>query len=119
MKLLHSFFHAGRGIKYCFSKEQNFRIHILVMVAVIAAGVYFSISTTEWIFVFVCCTMMLAMEMLNTALERMCDLITEDIHPLIKCIKDVSAGAVLICAAGSAVTGLLIFIPKIIQELTK
>lgn len=89
------------------------------MVAVIAAGVYFSISTTEWIFVFVCCTMMLAMEMLNTALERMCDLITEDIHPLIKCIKDVSAGAVLICAAGSAVTGLLIFIPKIIQQLTK
>lgn len=89
------------------------------MVAVIAAGVYFSISTTEWIFVIVCCTMMLAMEMLNTALERMCDLITEDIHPLIKCIKDVSAGAVLICAAGSAVTGLLIFIPKIIQQLTK
>jgi diacylglycerol kinase len=57
------------------------------------------------------------MEMLNTALEKMCDLVTKDFHPLIKCIKDVSAGAVLVCAAGSLLTGTIIFLPKIIQLL--
>ncbi len=117
MKLLHSFFYAGRGIKYCFWQEQNFRIHILAIVVVSIAGLYFSISTTEWIFVTGCCTMMVVMEMLNTALEKMCDFVTKDFHPLIECIKDVSAGAVLVCAAGSATTGAIIFIPKIMQHL--
>ncbi|MDB5276023.1 MAG: hypothetical protein JWR61_978 [Ferruginibacter sp.] len=117
MKLLRSFFYAGRGIKYCFQQEQNFRIHVLAIAVVLSAGFYFSISTTEWLFVTGCCTIVVAMEMLNTALEKMCDLVTKDFHPLIKCIKDVSAGAVLVCAAGSLITGTIIFVPKIIQLL--
>ncbi|CAN5616838.1 diacylglycerol kinase family protein [soil metagenome] len=117
MKLLRSFLYAGRGIKFCFQQELNFRIHVLAIVVVVCAGFYFSITTTEWIFVTGCCTIVVAMEMLNTALEKMCDLVTKDFHPLIKCIKDVSAGAVLVCAAGSLLTGTIIFLPKIIQLL--
>jgi diacylglycerol kinase len=117
MKLRRSFLYAARGIKYCFQHEQNFRIHVLAIAVVLSAGFYFSISATEWIFVTGCCTIVVAMEMLNTAMEKMCDLVTKDFHPLIKCIKDVSAGAVLVCAAGSLVTGAIIFVPKIIQLL--
>jgi diacylglycerol kinase len=117
MKLIKSFFYAGRGIKYCFVQEQNFKIHMLAIAAVITAGFYFSITTTEWMLITGCCMVVVAMEMLNTAMEKMCDLVTKDFHPLIEYIKDISAGAVLVCAAGSAVIGVIIFVPKIIQYL--
>jgi diacylglycerol kinase len=117
MKLLKSFLYAGKGIKYCFKHEQNFKIHSLATIVVTAMGFFFSINVTEWLFVIGCCTLVLAMEMMNTAVEKICNHITEDFHPLIKYIKDVAAGAVLICATGSALTGAIIFIPKIIHQL--
>ena len=117
MKVIRSFLYAGRGIKYCFKEEVNFRVHVLACAIVIAAGCFFSISLTEWLFVIVCCTLVMAMEMLNTAIEKMCNLISTEFHPAIKFIKDVSAGAVLVCAIGSAITGMAIFLPKIIHLL--
>lgn len=117
MKLIRSFIYAGKGIKYCFIQEQNFRIHTLAIVVAIFAGCYFRVSSTEWMLIIICCMLVVAMEMINTAMEKMCDLVSRDLHPLIKCIKDVSAGAVLVCAAGSCIMGAIIFIPKIIQYL--
>ena len=115
MKVLKSFVYAGRGIKYCFKEEVNFRVHVLASTIVIAAGCFFSISSTEWLFVIACCTLVMAMEMLNTAIEKMCNLISTKFYPAIKFIKDVSAGGVLVCAIGSAITGTVIFLPKIIN----
>ncbi len=117
MKVLKSFVYAWRGIKYCFKKEVNFRVHVLACIVAVAAGSFFSISSTEWLFVIACCTLVLAMEMLNTAIEKMCNIISKEFHPAIKFIKDVSAGAVLVCAIGSVVAGAIIFIPKIVHLL--
>ena len=61
--------------------------------------------------------LVLGLELLNTAVEHLCDTITKDFHPAIKIIKDASAAAVLIVAAGSVVTGIMIFLPKIINLL--
>jgi diacylglycerol kinase len=55
------------------------------------------------------------MELLNTAIEKICDLITKDIHPIIKVIKDIAAAAVLIAAIGSFLSGVIIFLPKILD----
>lgn len=115
MKLVRSFIYAGNGIKYCFKNEPNFRIHLLAIIVVIIMGFSFRINTTEWVFVIGCCTIVTSAEMLNTALEKICDLISKETHPLIKTAKDAAAGAVLICAAGSVLIGTLIFIPKIIH----
>ncbi len=112
-KVLKSFVFAGRGIKYCFKEEVNFRVHVLASIIVIAAGCFFSISLTEWLFIIACCTLVLAMEMLNTAIEKTCNLISTKSYPAIKFIKDVSAGAVLVCAIGSVLVGAVIFIPKL------
>ena len=117
MKVVKSFVYAGRGIKYCFKEEVNFRVHVLASIIVIAAGYFFSISLTEWLFIIACCTLVLAMEMLNTAIEKMCNIISTEFHPAIKFIKDVSAGAVLVCAIGSVLVGAVIFIPKIVHLL--
>jgi len=117
MKLTRSFGHAWHGIQYCYKTQLNFGIHLLVLLLVIIAGFVLKISNTEWLFITVCSMLVLALELINTAMEQLCDFITKDIHPAIKIIKDVSAAAVLICAAGSVITGLVIFLPKIIHQL--
>ena len=84
------------------------------MSIVILQGFYFSINKMEWLLVVVCFMTVLVLEMMNTALERICDQITNDFHPKIKIIKDISAGAVLVSAIGSCIIGGIIFIPKIL-----
>ncbi len=117
MKFVSSFGHAWRGIKYCSKTQLNFNIHLWVLLLVIIAGFFFNISYTEWLFIIACSTLVLAFELMNTAMEQLSDFITKDIHPAIKIVKDLSAAAVLICAAGSVVTGIVIFLPKIIHLL--
>ena len=117
MKLLRSFYYAWSGIVYCGKTQPNFRIHLGVLAAVIVSGVFFKLSKTEWLSIIVCSILVLVFEMINTAIEYLCDLVTTEFHPGIKTIKDLSAGAVLICAAGTVLTGLIIFIPKIIAFL--
>ena len=117
LKHKNTFIHAARGISHAFCSEANFRIHVLAMVLVVTLGVVLQISTIEWLFVAGCCMLVLSMELLNTAIEKLCNLISTEYHPLIKIIKDVAAAAVLVSAAGSAVTGLIIFLPKIIFQI--
>ena len=115
MKLLKSFIYAWQGIKYCYKTQLNFRIHLVGLSIVVVAALVFKISSVEWLFIVGCSVLVLALEFVNTAIEHLCDIVTKDIHPEIKIIKDVSASAVLIAATGSAITGAVIFFPKIIS----
>lgn len=115
MKHKNTFIHAANGIGHTFRNEMNFRIHVLATILVTGAGVVLHISNVEWLFVIGCCMLVLSLELLNTALENVCDIVSEEYHPIIKIVKDTAAGAVLICAFGSVVTALLIFAPKIIH----
>ena len=117
MKLIKSFGYALQGIKYCFKTQLNFRIHLLAIAVVVAAGFIFAISNTEWLFVVACFMAVLTAEMLNTAIEKLCDTVTKEQHPVMKIIKDTAAGAVLVGAAGSGVVAAIIFLPKIIAAL--
>ena len=117
MKHKNTFIHAARGIGHAFRKETNFRIHVLALTLVIVLGVVLQISTIEWLFVAGCSMLVLSMELMNTAIENMCNLISEEYHPLIKIIKDVAAAAVLVSAIGSIITGLIIFLPKIFFQI--
>lgn len=115
MKQKNTFIHAAGGIGHAFHREANFRIHVAILAFVIALGVVLQISAMEWLFVAGCSMLVLSMELMNTAIENVCDLISAEYHPLIKTIKDVAAGAVLISAVGSVITGAIIFLPKIIH----
>ncbi|WP_409251405.1 diacylglycerol kinase family protein [Bacillus sp. SCS-153A] len=117
-KFLRSFKFAINGIKLVFSKEFNFLVHFYASIAAVAAGFIFSISKMEWVVVVLLIAGMFALEMINTAIERAVDLITEDYHPLAGQAKDIAAGAVLCYAVGAVVTGLIIFVPKILGILT-
>ncbi len=110
---LKSFVYASQGIRHCLLHERNFAIHCLSTMLVVGAGWLFQISSLEWVLVLLNIALVLAFEMLNSALERFCNLVHPQHSPAIKIIKDVAAGAVLIVSIIAAICGGIIFIPKI------
>ena len=110
-KRIKSFGYAFKGIASLLKKEHNAWIHCLAIVVVTLAGIHFGITRTEWCIVCLCFCMVLAAEGFNTAIERLVDLVSPDFHPIAGDVKDVAAGAVLICAIAAAIIGMIIFIP--------
>ena len=93
-------------------REQNFRFHLLSAVIVIIAGLFTGLSILEWIVIILVIALVIGAEMLNTAIERVVDLVSPDYHPLAKQAKDIAAASVLVFAACSVIIGMLIFLPK-------
>ncbi len=112
-KLIKSFKYAFEGIVAGIKEEQNMKIHISIMILVIIFGILLKISKMEWIICIILFGFVISMELVNTSIENIVDLITLEKNPKAKIIKDVAAGAVLISAITSAIIGLIIFIPKI------
>lgn len=116
-RLFKSFKYALEGIKYAFKYEQNIIVHTVVMMAVIIMGILLKISYVEWLICLILFGLVIATEMINTSIEAVVDLVTEKKHPLAKIAKDTASGAVLIFAITAAISGLIIFIPKIIEHI--
>lgn len=111
--LIRAFRNAINGIAVSGVKERNFRIELLLMTLVIVLGIIFSITSSQWIIIIFCGSMVLSLELINTALEKLADAVTTEFNPLIKQAKDIAAGAVLLASVTSVIIGLIIFIPKI------
>lgn len=112
-KRIKSFSYALHGIRLLFSSQANARIHLIVALLVIIAGLLFRISSAEWLVIVVCISLVIAMEAMNTAVEWLTDLVSPEYHPLAGKVKDVAAAAVLITVIGAVAAGLVIFIPRI------
>jgi undecaprenol kinase len=110
---VRSFSYAVQGILHAIKKERNLQIHTVIAVAVILFGALYQITTVEWICILLAIGGMFCLELMNTAIERTIDLITDEYHPLAKQAKDVAAGAVLVFACISVIIGCVIFLPKI------
>lgn len=114
-RLKKSFGYAWEGMKLVWSSEQNFRIHTAAAVIACTLGVILSVSAFEWIILVLLISGMLALETMNTAIEKAVDLVTPEYHPLAKASKDLASAAVLLFAIGSFIIGCIIFIPKILN----
>ncbi len=110
-KQLRSFGYAWKGIRTCVGKEQNLSFHLIATVAVTISGFVLGITRTEWMIIILCIGVVIAAELFNTAIERLVDLVSPGRHPIAGQVKDIAAGAVLVCAATTAIIGLIIFIP--------
>lgn len=106
-----SFRYAIRGIKYAWKTEQNFRSEIYIAIFVFIMMLVFPLRPIEQVLVGLLIIWVLTLELVNTVLERMADIVKPRVHPYIKITKDLMAGAVLISAAGAAVIGIIIFYP--------
>ena len=113
-ELIASLEFALTGIFTAFKEERNMRKHALSAILAIVAGFLFGISATEWLFLFLSVSLVIAFEIMNSALENVVDL-ASDYHfsMLAKNAKDMAAGAVLVVSGFAVITGLIIFLPKL------
>lgn len=113
MKLFRSFGYGFSGLFHVLKSEQSMRIHLLAAVVVVTTGFFFRIAAGEWMAVAICIGLVVSMECLNTAIERLADRVSTDQHPLIQQAKDSAAAAVLVISISSATIGGIVFLPKI------
>lgn len=111
---LRSFRYAFAGVRLLFSEEHNARIHATITVLVVVAGVVLHVTLAEWCVLLLCIGMVLAAEAFNSAIERIANYLTTERDDRIRDIKDLAAGAVLLCAIAAAIVGLIVFVPHIV-----
>ena len=102
---------ALSGLWYMLKTQHNAWIHLAATAVVCAAGAYLRVTAADWRWLVVAILLVWIAEALNTAFEHLCDVVSAEFHPSVKRSKDIAAGAVLICAAGAAVLGAMIFWP--------
>ena len=108
---------AFQGAVEFFSSQRNAKIQTVMGIAAISLGFIVSITPYQWLLVLFCIGLVISLEMINSAIEIFCDMVTTDFHPRIKVIKDVAAGAVLVASIASLIIGLIIFIPALTNFL--
>jgi len=108
-----SFICAVRGIAAAVRKGKNIRVMFVFTGLVVALGFIFGVSLSEWAILLLCCALVVAVEMLNTAIECVVDMVSPNYSESAKKAKDVAAGAVLVASLFAAAVGLIIFVPYI------
>ena len=111
--LRSSFGNAGHGILISLWEERNLKIHCFVAILVVVFGVMLNISKEEWIICFALFGLIMGLELVNTAVENVVDLVTDEWAELAGKAKDCAAGAVLIASFWAALAGGTIFFPKL------
>ena len=108
-KLIKSFSYAINGIYTVWLEEMSFRIQVWVTFFVVALGFYLKISSLDWIILINCIVAVLSAEMINTAVEDLCNKVEPRTDPIIGKIKDTTSGFVLVVATGAAIIGVILF----------
>lgn len=104
---------AWSGLGSAFREQRNFRKHLAIAAAVFGLALVLEISRIEWCLILVCFGMVLTVELYNTAIETLVDLVSPDFHRLAGKAKDIAAGAVLVASLATALIGGVIFIPRL------
>lgn len=104
-----SFLNAFRGLFLMIRSERNFQFELLAFAANIFLIIYLQLSKTDAIFILVVSFAVLAAEIFNTAIEKICDFIQPEFDQRIGFIKDISAGAVILTAVLSVAVGMIVY----------
>lgn len=114
--LLLSFKYAGQGVSYAFRTQRNFRIHLMIGAIALSLSIYFQLSAVSCSIISLTIALVLVLELLNSALEAVVDLVVgREFHQLAKIAKDCAAGAVLIAAIAALIIAGVLLLPHIIQ----
>ncbi|MGD6774492.1 MULTISPECIES: diacylglycerol kinase family protein [Bacillaceae] len=112
-----SFSYAFEGLRFVLRTERNIKFHVFIAVVMISMSLFFQITKVEWLILFLVIGGMFVIEIINTAIENVVDLVTEEFHPLAKTAKDVAASAALVFACISVIIGVILFGPYIVAYL--
>lgn len=114
-RFFKKFLYAINGFRFSLREQVNFRIHLFLAFLVVAGGLFFRISRSEWLILLLWMVIVLSAEMINTAIELLTDKIYPEWNEVAGKIKDIAAGAVLLAAIGAVISGLIIFLPHILS----
>ncbi len=112
-KFIKSFHHAARGVIFLLKSEQNARVHAVITVCVGIAAYLLEVSRLEAAILFIAVILVFAIEIINTAIEKVFDLCYPGKHELIRGVKDAMAGSVFISAVIALVVAVLVFLPHV------
>ena len=110
---LQSFGYAFSGLLKFFKQEHNARIHLVAICIVLPLGWYFKLNRLDWSFLLIAIALVIITELINTAVETICDLVEPNYNEAVKDTKDFAAGATLMAALVSFIIGIMVFAPKI------
>ncbi|WP_291401621.1 diacylglycerol kinase family protein [Daejeonella sp.] len=116
-RFLKGFYFAFNGIKYSFKTQLNFRVHAFLGALALIISYILQIAICEWIWIIAAISLVLIVELINTAIETLVDLVSPEFNPKAGLIKDISAAAVLISAIFAFLVGCFIFLPKLFHAL--
>lgn len=116
-KYRDSFRYASWGVKTAFQEERNMRTHVVTGILVVVLSLFLGLSRNEWLWLILVSYLVFVMELINTVVENLVDLVTEEYHPIAKKVKDMAAAVVLVTASFAALIGIIILLPKILQIL--
>lgn len=112
-ELLQSFKHALRGVRVVFRTEQSFRIQVVIAILVIFAGWFLHLNEFEFIVILSASAAVLVLELINSIFERIVDVFKPRVSPIVRDIKDIMAGTVLVAVTVAVLVGLVIFVPHL------
>lgn len=116
-RIANSFSDALIGIVTALREEKNMRIHFATLTALFGASLYFRLDSMEWALVILAAGMVITSEMLNSAVERVVDLVEPNFHPLAALSKQLAAGGVLVAALTAVAIGAIVFWPRLSELL--
>ena len=109
LKFLNSLKYALSGLRQIFIEEQNFQIHSFCAVVVVLVSIYkFHFTYIELAITFICISLVFVTEIVNTAIENTWDHLEPNHHPVVKSVKDMMAGAVVVVSLFSAIVWILL-----------
>ena len=111
-----SFSYAVRGLRYVIRNEKNFQNELAMGILVVAAMIYFQVTRAEMIVLAIIIMAVLIMELVNTILERVVDILKPRVHPYARLIKDLMAASVLLTSILAVIIGVLIFFPYVMKR---
>ena len=114
-RFLNSVKYSIEGLNHAYRNEQSLWLHASGVILAVILGIVLKINFYEWAVIIVAFVVVLAIELLNTAIEAVVDLVTKEIHPLAKIAKDCGSAAAFVSGVASAAICLVIFLPKIIE----
>jgi len=114
-EFLRGFGYAGRGFWHVVRTQRNMRVHLAAAVAAVTAGLVLRIGAVQWACVALAIGLVLATETINTVVETIIDLQTQQVHPLAKVAKDAAAGAVLITSVTAVGVAIAVFVPRLLR----
>ena len=113
LRFFKSLTFALSGIWMLLKSERHFQIHTFVLILIIFLGYFFEITRVEWLAILMVSTLVLVSEAFNSSIEKLSDAVTIEKNPLIKQVKDIAAGAVLIAVVLAIIIGSVVFYPYV------